>query len=67
MKMSQVEFVKKRLEANGKVSRNECLRNYISRLGAIIYTLRREGYELEGKYVNTQNGRDYVYYVKKEV
>lgn len=46
---------------NGSVSRNWALRQYITRLGAIINRLNDNGWEIKGEYVKTQNGRDYVY------
>lgn len=59
-KQSQKDWVKKQLLENGTISRNECLRNYISRLGAIIAVIKDEGFEFETKY---QDG-DYVYNLK---
>lgn len=50
---------------NGSVSRNWALRNYISRLGAIICNLKKDNWIIEGDYVKTQNGRDYVYRLVK--
>lgn len=64
MKKTQLEQIKKQLLEHGKVSRNECLRNYISRLGAIIHTLRQQGFDIEGDYVKTDYGKDYVYKLK---
>lgn len=60
MKKSQKERIEKRLYQVGKITRNECLRNYISRLGAIICVLKEEGWEFETKNVKG----DYVYIVK---
>jgi phage-related protein len=59
MKKSQTERVKLRLEQTGEISRNECLRNYISRLSAIIYSLKKEGYE----FTEFSRKGDYVYKV----
>lgn len=55
--MTQKDRVVKRLKAFGRISRNECLRNYISRLGAIICDLTKEGWEFDAKNVKG----DYVY------
>jgi hypothetical protein len=45
----------------GKISRNQCLQNYISRLGAIICVLKDEGWDFR-----TEHDRgDYVYHVIK--
>ena len=57
MKKSQLKRVEDRLKQCGEISRNECLRNYISRLGAIICVLKEQGYEFE---TFSRNG-DYVY------
>lgn len=65
MKKGQYNFVKERLLASGYVSRNECLRNYITRLGAIICKMNREGWVIRGQYSDYENGRDYVYYVEQ--
>ena len=44
MKLAQINFVKSELKKNGFISRNHCLRNHITRLGAIINNLITEGY-----------------------
>ena len=46
-KHSQKEFVINELKLHGFITRNKCLRNYISRLSAIIFVLRDEGFEFE--------------------
>lgn len=70
MKKSQLDWVISQLKTNGKISRNEALRNYISRLGAIIWSLNKSGWEIEGRNERTQNGYgkglDYFYYLKKQ-
>ena len=53
-------IVKKQLEQNGYISRNWALRNYISRLSAIILNLKKQGYSFKAK---NQNG-DWLYYLK---
>ena len=55
--MTQIEFVKKHLIENGQISRNFCLSNFISRLGARIDDLKRLGWEVKGENI----GGDYVY------
>lgn len=57
MKPTQKKRVEKRLLETGQISRNECLRVFISRLGAIIVKLKDEGWVFETKTVNG----DYVY------
>lgn len=65
---SQKDRVIKRILDTGKITRNECLRNYISRLGAIICTLKKEGWDFRTEW----EGGDFVYTMircplKKEV
>ena len=67
MKSTQVEWVVKQIETKGKVSRNQALRRYITRLGAIVCTLRDSGYAMRGEYVTTRHGKDYVYSLIKNV
>ena len=58
---TQKERVIGQLLKVGHISRNACLRNYISRLGAIICDLTKEGWGFDAK-----NGDgDYVYYLVK--
>ena len=61
MKQSQKDRIIKRLLERGEISRNECLRNYISRLGAYIVILKKEGWEFE---TEERNG-DYIYRATK--
>lgn len=56
-KPSQKDRVLKQLRTNGQISRNECLRNFITRLSAYILDFRKEGMEIEAEY---KNG-DYIY------
>lgn len=63
MKQSQKDRIIKRLLDRGEVSRNEALKNYISRLSAIIQDLEAEGWVFEtfrrgGSY---KTEADYVY------
>jgi hypothetical protein len=64
---SQIALIKEILLRDGSVSRNWALSNYISRLGAIIWELKNEGMKIEGKWVKTAHGRDFVYYRIKEI
>ena len=50
-KQSQKTFVKQELAKHGFITRNKCLRNYISRLSAIIFDLKDKGFEFETKFV----------------
>ena len=60
--MTQEQRIKKRLMERGQVSRNECLdtRPNITRLGAIICRLKKEGWEFETE----EKNNDYIYKVK---
>lgn len=57
MKKSQKKIVIDWLNTNGEVTRNQCLQNYISRLGAIIQVLENEGWVFK----TSRRGNDYVY------
>lgn len=57
---TQRNFVEQQLKENGKITRNLCLQNYITRLGAIICNMRHDGWDITGKY----EGKDYVYRAK---
>ena len=62
---TQLDKVVRELKENKRVSRNWALRNYISRLSAIILSLKKAGWEIEGGNERTLNGYgrglDYVY------
>lgn len=69
-KLTQKIWVEGILFDTKKISRNHCLQNYVSRLGAIISKLKSEGYEFDADYVEYQtlmgwSGKDYVYTVTK--
>ena len=68
-KQTQREWVLERLKQNGSITRNECLRNYITRLGAIICNLTNEGYQFDSGYVKVETfwgtSKDYKYTLKK--
>ncbi len=63
--MSQKQIVLEELRARGAISRNWCLQNYITRLAAIIHTLKKEGY----KFIEQNCGKgmegDYIYHLAK--
>jgi len=66
MKMqSQKLWVIQQLKDKGFVSRNEALKNFISRLGALIDILKKEGYEFDTEYVKENGGKNYYYRLKK--
>ena len=57
----QKSWTIKQLLEHGRVSRNEALSQRITRLGAIINQLNREGYTITGNYVKENGGRNYYY------
>jgi len=58
---NQLKWVKNQLMENGEVSRNYAISNYITRLGAIIHKLNKNGWVIRGHFEKTENGRDYIY------
>jgi hypothetical protein len=65
MKQSQEKFVIDHLLKNDCISRNTCIQNFITRLGAIINRLNQQGWIIEGEWDITEKGRDYVYFLRK--
>jgi len=61
---TQREYVINLLK-RGYITRNECLDVYISRLGAIMDLLRKEGYNFFGRYTDKIYGRDYIYVMRR--
>lgn len=57
MKATQALWVKEQLKAYGEISRNSCLKAFISRLGAIVQKLENEGYV----FTTERRDGDYVY------
>lgn len=58
MQKTQRTWVEELLLVNGEITRNQCLRNYVSRLGAIICDMKKDGWDIttsrrEGDYVYT--------------
>lgn len=62
MTKTHKEWVKDQLEAQGKISRNQALRNFVTRLASRIADLRQEGWEFD---IKREEG-DYVYYVREK-
>ena len=60
---TQEQIVIDRLLQTGSISRNWCLQNFISRLGAIICDLKKEGWTFDPDFVKNGKGKDYVYKV----
>ena len=66
---TQENFVINELKKNGFISRNLCLQNYITRLGAIICDLKKEGFNFSSGYVKTGYlivGKDFVYHLENK-
>ena len=67
--ITQKEWVTLELKLNGKITRNHCLRNYVSRLSAIICDLQKDGWIFSTRYVSVEtpfgSGKDYEYSVIK--
>ena len=63
MKKTQKQRVEAKLLRDGSVTRNQCLSTFpaITRLSAIILTLREEGWDFDTK----DTGKDYIYTLKK--
>ena len=64
-KQTQEKIVIDQLLANGSVSRNWALANFISRLGAIIPDLKLQGFDFEASYLKNGKSKDYVYKMTK--
>ena len=62
---TQRQIVEEQLKKYGKVSRNWCLKRFISRLGAIICELKKDGWIILGTYQKAGSGQDYIYRVIK--
>lgn len=61
--ITQKQWVKGKLFSDGSVTRNQAIRNGITRLGARIYDLKNEGMTIEGKRLPLRdNGYDFIYY-----
>ena len=58
---TQEQRIKDKLDRDGFVTRNECLRVRITRLGAIICDLQKQGYDFFAHFEKTEHGKDYIY------
>lgn len=61
---TQKEKVKAQLNAQGYVTRNWALQNYITRLGAIMCDLKKEGISFTGDFEKHSGIQDYYYRLK---
>ena len=62
-KSTQLEWTKQRLLHDGYVSRNSALENYFTRLGARVNDLINGGWQIDGRWVKTERGKDYQYFL----
>lgn len=70
MNKTQRDFVIIQLNQTGRISRNYCLQNFITRLSSIIFNLKKNGYEFSEKWVENikpdgSKGKDFIYIVTK--
>ena len=67
---TQIEWVKEQLRFQGYITRNQCLRVYINRFGAIIAILKKEGWSFTTGYQEFEAWgkvrKDYVYTLVSE-
>lgn len=62
----QKQVVLKRLQRYGRIANYWAVHNYILRLGAIIHTLRKEGYTITGEYSKIKGQKkNYIYKLAK--
>jgi len=61
MKPTQRNWVEERLRDTKRVTRNEALGRFVSRLAAIIADMKRDGWIIEGNNLKSLVGNDYVY------
>lgn len=62
-RITQKQWVRSKLLKNGSVTRNQAIRNGITRLGARIYDLKNEGMAIEGKRLPLRGNKyDFIYY-----
>ena len=68
MKESQIQFVEQTLRTDGVITRNQCLKEYITRLSAIIFKLNNSGYVIETRKIPSVTrwgkGYDFEYCIK---
>ncbi|UPJ35830.1 hypothetical protein IVB45_02120 [Bradyrhizobium sp. 4] len=58
-KLSQLERIRARLHDRGMITRNECLRNFITRCAARIIDLEKQDYVFRTE----ETGADFIYYL----
>jgi len=58
---SQQTYIEHILLNYGRISRNRCLEERITRLGAYVNILNNSGWEIKGRYEKKNGGLDFVY------
>ena len=66
MTTSQTAWVATQLEKSGRVTRNQALRQPITRLAARIQDLKDAGWEIDSQRLRTPSGVDHVYTLVKK-
>ena len=66
MKQSQKKIVLDILKRDGVIDNVWAFNNYILRLGAIVFELRREGYVIRTEYKNEKGLKNTHYYLEGE-
>lgn len=65
-KPTQKEFVKEELIKYGFITRNKCLKNYITRLSDIIFKLKNDGFEFRTQRFESKTpfgtNEDFIYF-----
>ncbi len=64
MKQKQLAFILRKLKQQGFITRNQCLENYLSRLGAYMNDLKKQGLKFKARYIKRGEGKDYIYILK---
>ena len=57
--LNQKQWIRQRLIEHGSITRNECLRRYITRLATRIFELKNEGMDIVGERVKNSFGKGY--------
>lgn len=59
---TQRKWVEAQMTEYGYITRNTALRNFVSRLGAIVCLMKKDGWEIRSNYFETEGGgRDFIY------
>ena len=62
----QIDFIRKELNTKGFITRNYCLRNYISCLAQRVHDLaRKENIKIHAGLIKYDFGKDYIYFTEE--